>query len=89
MGLVRLGGAVHSFSQNWRLSMQSDPRPEQKLIEEMTSVLKDDQELRQDVSHELSAHFEDSKAAFLEEGKTEDESDALSLKAFGEPTQVA
>ena len=69
--------------------MQADLRPEQKLIEEITLVLKDDEELRQDVSHELSTHFEDSKAAFLEEGKAEEESDALALKAFGEPTQVA
>ena len=89
MGLIRLGGTVHSFGPKRRLSMQSDPRPEQKLIEEMTSVLKADEELRQDVSHELSTHFEDSKAAFLEEGKTENESDALALRAFGEPTQVA
>ena len=79
MGLIRLGGTVHSFGQKRRLSMQSDPRPEQKIIEEMTSVLKADEELRQDVSHELSTHFEDSKAVFLEEGKTEEESDALAL----------
>lgn len=69
--------------------MQSNFSPAQKLIEEMTLSLKDDQELRRDVSHELNAHFEDSRDAFLKEGKSEEESDTLALKAFGEPTQVA
>jgi len=69
--------------------MQPESSPAQELIEKVTSVLKDDEELRQDVSHELNTHFEDSQAAFLEEGKSKEESETLALKAFGDPKQIA
>ena len=69
--------------------MQSDYSSAQKLIEEMTLLLKGDQELRREVSHELIAHFDDLRTAFLKKGNSEEESDALAMKAFGEPTQIA
>ncbi len=69
--------------------MQPESSPARELIEKVTSVLKDDEELRQDVSHELNTHFEDSQAAFLEEGKSKEESETLALKAFGDPKQIA
>ncbi len=69
--------------------MQPESSPAQELIEKVTSVLKDDEELRQDVSLELNTHFEDSQAAFLKEGKSEEESETLALKAFGDPQQIA
>ena len=87
--LVRVGSAGHSPDPKRCLSMQPESSPAQELIEKVTSVLKDDEELRQDVSHELNTHFEDSQAAFLEEGKSKEESETLALKAFGDPKQIA
>ena len=89
MVLVRVGGTLHSLGPKRCLIMQPESSPAQKLIEEVTSVFKGDEELRQDVSHELNTHFEDSQAVFLEEGKPKEESEALALKAFGDPTQIA
>ena len=69
--------------------MPSDTHPAEKLIEEATLVLKDDAELRLEAAHDLRARFEDSKAESLAEGKPEEESEALALKAFGDPKQIA
>lgn len=89
MGLFRRDCTSHPLCSEHGVIMDPTPDKTQKLIEEMTSVLKGDEELRLDVHRELSAHFEDTKAAFLEEGKSEEESDELALKAFGEPTRIA
>ena len=69
--------------------MPSDYSSVQKIIEEMTLLLKGDQELSREVSHKLNAHFDDLRAAFLLDGKSEEESDALAMKALGESTQIA
>ena len=69
--------------------MPSDYSSVQNLIEEMTLLLKGDQELCREVAHDLNAYFDDLKAAFLLDGKSEEESEALALKALGESTQIA
>jgi len=59
------------------------------LIEDVTSGLRDDPELRLDVRAELGTHLEQTARAFREEGKDEGESVAEAVKVFGAPADLA
>jgi len=63
--------------------------PIYRFTEAVTSELKDDAELRLDVSAEVRSHIEEAAAALRAEGKGEAESLELALKAFGSPAEVA
>lgn len=60
-----------------------------KIIQDMTASLKGDEELHRDVTQELILHFEESVASYRKEGKTEEESHDLALKALGDPKLIA
>ncbi len=69
--------------------MDKERKKPEEFIGEMTSSLEADEELQLDVSQELHSHYEESVAHFKSEGKSDDESHELALKAFGDPKQVA
>lgn len=59
------------------------------LVDDVTSGLTDDLELRLDVRAELSTHLERTAQSFQEEGQSEEESIAQAMKVFGSPLDLA
>lgn len=69
--------------------MDKKSNKSEEFIKEMTSSLKGDEELRLDVSQELSSHYEESVANFKKGGRSDEESQELALQAFGDSKQIA
>ncbi|MHB9130336.1 MAG: permease prefix domain 1-containing protein [Armatimonadota bacterium] len=61
----------------------------ENLVNEVTTGLKDDPELRLDVKAELTAHLEDTARACQSDETTEEESVEQAVKAFGSPVEIA
>jgi len=69
--------------------MDTNHEDTRSFIDEITTGLKGDAELRADVGQELAAHLEDAREAFLAEGKSEEESRELARRSFGTPVEIA
>jgi hypothetical protein len=61
----------------------------ESLIEDSTAGLKDDPELRLDVGQELRSHVNAAIDEHIADGKSEQESAALALRAFGTAPEIA
>ncbi|MHC5053895.1 MAG: permease prefix domain 1-containing protein [Planctomycetota bacterium] len=59
------------------------------LLDEATSSLRDDAELRLDVRAELASHLEDKRDDFIAKGHSSDEALDLARQSFGSPEDIA
>jgi hypothetical protein len=60
-----------------------------ELLDEATSSLRDDTELRLDVRAELASHLEDKRDDFVAKGHSSDEALDLARQSFGSPEDIA